>query len=286
MARKMILVSSPIRKNAKTGVATLTRETTIERVVQRFEDLVRSGQLKRGSRLPAEPKLAEMLGVSRTSLREALKGLVFLGLLRARAGDGTYLRPSLNSMASRHLQWMLLLEEVQYLELYELRQILEPVVAQLAARRATAADLDAMRNALAGMKRSIRHPEAFIRHEMEFHGAITRASRNRAIESMMQMMYGALSEGKHRVLPLVADLAGHCERHEHIFELIAGGDAARARQAIASDVRYAKSLLDRSLTAKKPEAARKQATRAGGTRPSEAAGTRAKTKRSKNANPS
>jgi GntR family transcriptional repressor for pyruvate dehydrogenase complex len=219
----------------------------MERVAQRIEDLVRSGELKRGSRLPSEPRLAKMLGISRASLREALKGLVFLGLLRARAGDGTYLQPSLSSMASRHLQWLLLLEEVQYLEVYELREILEPVVAQMAARRATTSDIEAMRAALTGMKKSIRRPEGFIRYEMEFHDAITRGSRNRAIQSMMKMMYGALSEGKHRVFPLVEDLAEHCRRHERIFHLIEAGEAALARRAIASDVRYAKALLESSL---------------------------------------
>lgn len=237
------------------------RQTIIERVAQRIEDLVRSGQLKRGSRLPSEPRLAKMLGISRASLREALKGLVFLGLLRARAGDGTYLQPSLTSMASRHLQWLLLLDEVQYLEIYELREILEPVVAQLAAQRATSADIEAMRVALAGMKNSVRKPETFIRYEMEFHDAITLGSRNRAIQSMMKMMYGALSEGKHRVLPLVGDLAEHCRRHEQIFQLIAEGEAALARRAIASDVRYAKSLLERSLLAPEKLSVRKSKTR-------------------------
>ena len=62
---------------------------------------------------------------------------------------------------------MLLVEEVKYAELYELREILEPAVAELAARRATPHDLEMMRSALGGMKSSTSRPEAFIRHEME-----------------------------------------------------------------------------------------------------------------------
>ncbi|HEY5380977.1 MAG TPA: FCD domain-containing protein [Acidobacteriaceae bacterium] len=216
-------------------------------VARRIESLVRSGDLTRGSRLPSEPRLAEMLDVSRASLREALKGLVFLGLLKARAGDGTYLQPSLSSMATRHLQWMLLLDEIKYLELYELREVLEPAVAALAARRATRDDLEQMRSALDGMKRAANDPRAFVEHEMDFHNAITRASKNGAIQSTMQMMYGAFSEGKHRVLPLVHDLARHCARHERIFRLIASGDATGARRAINNDVRYAESLLRQNL---------------------------------------
>ena len=223
------------------------KETVIEMVARRIEALVRSGELTRGSRLPSEPKLAGMLQVSRGSLREALKGLVFLGLLKARAGDGTYLQPSLTSMATRHLKWMLLLNEIRYLELYELRELLEPAAAGFAARRASREDLDNMRSALEGMMKSVHDPEAFVGHEMDFHGAITAASKNRALQSTMQMMYGALTEGRHRVLPLVHDLAKHCSRHEHIFRLISAGDATGARRAVAGDVKFAESLLRKNL---------------------------------------
>lgn len=237
----------PTRKSSILPFRPVERETVIEMVARRIESLVRSGDLGRGSRLPSEPRLAEMLQVSRASLREALKGMVFLGLLKARPGDGTYLQPSLTSMANRHLQWMLLLQEIKYLELYELREILEPAAAGLAAHRATRDDIEQMRSALEGMKRATGDPEAFILHEMEFHNAITRASKNAAMQSTMQMMYGALSEGRHRVLPLVHDLAQHCERHERIFHLIANHDAAGARRAVIADVKYAESLLQENL---------------------------------------
>jgi GntR family transcriptional repressor for pyruvate dehydrogenase complex len=236
-----------MRKSSTRTVQTSERETVIEMVARRIEALVRSGELTRGSRLPSEPQLAAMLQVSRGSLREALKGLVFLGLLKARAGDGTYLQPSLTSMASRHLQWMLLLNEIRYLELYELRELLEPAAAGFAARRASREDLELMRSALEGMKRSTLDPELFIRHEMDFHGAITSASKNGALQSTMQMMYGALSEGRHRVLPLVHDLKEHCARHERIFRLISEGDATGARRAVIGDVKFAESLLRKNL---------------------------------------
>ena len=221
----------------------------MDMVAQRIESLVRSGQLGRGSRLPSEPQLAQMLSVSRASLREALKGMMFLGLLKAKPGDGTYLQPTLSSMVSRHFQWMLLLQEVKYFELYELRQILEPAAAALAARRATPEDHQQMRAALAAMRAAIHDPVLFVRAEMEFHDAITQASKNAALTSTMRMMYGALAEGRHRVLPLVESLEKHCAHHEHIYNLIASGDAAVARRAIVADLKYAESLLRKDLKA-------------------------------------
>ncbi|MEO6924606.1 MAG: FCD domain-containing protein [Bryocella sp.] len=245
--RTILKTLSSISRSKARPAQAARRETVLERVARHIESLVRSGDLVRGSRLPSETRLAEMLQVSRASLREALKGMVFLGLLKARAGDGTYLQPSLSSMASRHLQWMLLLEEIKYLELYELRELLEPAAAALAARRATREDRERMRTALEGMKHSIDDAESFIRYELEFHDAITVASKNGALQSTMQMMYGALTEGRHITLPLVPDLSAHCVRHEHIFKLISAGDATGARRAVIVDVRFAESLLRKTL---------------------------------------
>ena len=83
--------SAPSRSKT---TSTKGAQTAIERVAQRLEDLVRAGDLRRGSRLRSEPRLAALLGVSRASLRKATKALVCMGLLKARAGDGTYLQPT------------------------------------------------------------------------------------------------------------------------------------------------------------------------------------------------
>lgn len=241
---------TPKRKApADFDVQPIQRESVMDMVARRIEALVRAGQLGRGSRLPSEPKLAEMLKVSRASLREALKGMMFLGLLKSRPGDGTYLQPSLSSMVSRHFQWMLLLQEIRYLELCELRQILEPAAAALAARRATREDHERMREALAAMRAAGDDQNLFVIAEMSFHDSILRAAKNAAIQTTMRMMYGALAEGRHRVLPLVKSLKKHCEHHERIYKLIVAGDATAARRAVAEDLKYAESLLRQDLTA-------------------------------------
>ncbi len=247
MSDKSARPKSATRKRVTLDLPPAQRETVMEMVAHRPETLVRNGQLGRGSRLPSEPRLAEMLKVSRASLREALKGLMFLGLIKSRPGDGTYLQPNLSSMVSGHFRWMLLLKEIKYLELYELRQILEPAAAALAARRATRADCERMRSALAGMRASVHDAEQFLHAEIEFHDAITQAADNAAIQSTMRMMYDALAEGRRRVLPLVSSLEEHCAHHERIYKLIAGGNATAARRAITEDLKYAESLLRAEL---------------------------------------
>ncbi len=236
-----------LRTYAAIRPAPVKRETVIETVARRFESLVRSGELKSGSRLPPEPELARMLQVSRSSLREALKGMVFLGIIKARPGDGTYIQPFSGRIVSKHFRWMLLLQEIKYLELYELRKVLEPEVAALAARRATKADLEQMEAAILGMKESVTDPEEFMRQEIEFHQRFAQASNNAAIQAMLQMMYDAIAEGRRRVLPLIEDMERHYLRHERIFRSIREHNAERARAAVIDDLRYAEGLLRKDL---------------------------------------
>ncbi len=223
------------------------RETVMETVARRIESLIRSGELRVGSHLPPEPKLAALLGVSRSSLREALKGLMFLGLIKARPGYGTYIQSSLGRVVSRHFQWMLLLHEIKYLEVYELREILEPDVAALAARRASKEDLQKMDAAIAGMKASFERPEQYMAYEMTFHEAFAHASKNAAVQTMLQMMYDALAEGRRRTLPLIDDFPRNYQRHQRILRAISRHDPAGARKAVLEDLKYAQALLRRDL---------------------------------------
>ncbi len=238
---------SAILERARTEPA--RSESVMDAVARRIESLIRSGELRVGSRLPPEPELAALLGVSRSSLREGLKGLMFLGLIKARPGHGTYIQSSLGRGAGRHFQWMVLLREVKYLELYELRKILEPTVAMLAGLRASPEDLEKMEAAIDGMEKSFGRPEQYMAYEMAFHEEMGRATKNAAIEMMLRMMYDALAEGRRRTLPLIADFRSNWLRHENIFRLIQRRKAGGARRAVAEDLKYAETLLRQDLEA-------------------------------------
>ncbi len=183
----------------------IQRETVMSMVAHKIEQLVRSGDLKAGDRLPSEPDLAQMLRVSRGSLREALKGLMYLGLIKSRAGDGTYIQSSLSRVLNQHFQWMILLDEVKHLEIYELRKIIEPDAAALAAKRATRSDIECLKAALDGLAEGRRNPELFRAFDIQFHDALAQASGNAAIQTTMRMLYHATSEARKAVLPFIDD---------------------------------------------------------------------------------
>lgn len=219
------------------------RETVMATVAHRIEQLVQNGNLRAGDRLPPEPQLAQMLQVSRGSLREALKGLMYLGLIKSRAGDGTYIQSSLSSVLKRHFQWMILLEEVKHLEVYELRKIVEPQAAALAAKRATRADIERLTAALDSMSQARGNPELFLASDIQFHDAFAQASGNAAIQTTMQMLYHATSEARKAVLPFIDDWDKHWRRHERVFTFIRNHKSGLAYKAVLEDLQYAEELL-------------------------------------------
>ncbi len=219
------------------------RETVMSMVAHKIEQLVRRGDLKAGDRLPSEPDLAQMLGVSRGSLREALKGLMYLGLIKSRAGDGTYIQSSLSRVLNQHFQWMILLDEVKHFEIYELRKIIEPHAAALAAKRATRADIECLKAALDGLAQGRGNPEAFHAFDIQFHDAFAQASGNAAVQMTMRMLYHATSEARKAVLPFIDDWDRHWQRHERVFAHIREHKPALARKAVLDDLHYAETLL-------------------------------------------
>jgi GntR family transcriptional regulator, transcriptional repressor for pyruvate dehydrogenase complex len=187
--------------------------------------------------------------VRRESVIEAVSSRIErLILSKARPGCGTYIQSSLGPAVGKQLQWMVLLQEVSYLELYELRKILEPDVAALAARRATKEDIACMEAAIRGMSVSFGSAEQYMAFEMSLHEKLAQASKNVAVEVMLQMMYGVLAEGRRRTMYLIENFESNFLRHERILRFVATRNASGAREAVLEDLEYAEALLRQDLT--------------------------------------
>src|SRR3954467_14529327 len=114
---------------------TVSREALPDRIVARLIALIIDRQLKAGDRLPPERELAAAMGVSRSSLREALRALTMLGVAEMRHGDGTYLTSLQPDVLMRPVSIVLALSESGLHELFEARKLVEPGLAELAAQR-------------------------------------------------------------------------------------------------------------------------------------------------------
>jgi GntR family transcriptional repressor for pyruvate dehydrogenase complex len=204
-----------------------------EQIVQQIEDSVLNGSLKPGDQLPAERELAQRLGVSRTAVREAVKALREKGLVEAYSGRGTFITDGTSQAARQSFDLMVKVgqqEGAPYLA--ELRLILEPGIAALAATRVTDEDLAGLQEAVAVMDRAQKDPAAFIEADLDFHLALAEAAANPLILSLIDSIVGLLREQRIKIF----NVAGGPQRgqfhHKRILDAMERRDPESARNAM------------------------------------------------------
>ena len=149
-----------------------------DEAILKIKDMILSGELGPGSRLPPEKELSDRLGLSRSSMREAVKALEVIRVLDVRRGDGTYVTSLEPRLLLEAMTFVTDLHDHQsILELFAVRRILEPAAAALAAARATEADVQSLRAGLAAVD-TTTSIEQLVAHDLEFHGAISIISGN------------------------------------------------------------------------------------------------------------
>ena len=204
-----------------------------EQIVQQIEGSILTGELSEGSQLPAERDLAKQFGVSRTAVREAIKALQEKGLVDAFPGRGTFVTNGTSNSMRRSLDRIIKSGETDggaYLA--EVREILEPEIAALAAIRATEQDLAAMREAIVVMDSAGPDSNAFIEADLDFHLALAEAAANPIVLSLIDSIVGLLREQRLRIFYIAGGpQRGQCH-HKHIFGAIERHDPQRARAAM------------------------------------------------------
>ena len=141
----------------------IQRNSVSQQVVDYVLDCIDRGELKQGDRLPGEREFAERLGISRVPLREAISALSALGIVEKRHGDGNYIAGFSPTILGRILHTYTVLDHSLAGDLFEARSVVEGAAARLAARNATAEDIDALRQEVDRMEADI---PAYIRGEL------------------------------------------------------------------------------------------------------------------------
>jgi GntR family transcriptional repressor for pyruvate dehydrogenase complex len=204
-----------------------------EQIVQQIEESILKGELTEGSQLPAERDLAKQFGVSRTAVREAIKALQEKGLVDAFPGRGTFVTNGTSNSMRRSLDRIIKSGEPDGLAyLVEVREILEPEIAALAAVRATDQDLAAMRESLDVMESARQDSDAFIEADLDFHLALAEAAANPIVLSLIDSIVGLLREQRLRIFRIPG--GPECGQHHHmrILEAIQRHDPQEARAAM------------------------------------------------------
>jgi DNA-binding FadR family transcriptional regulator len=210
---------------------TQTKRSLVDLALEELGQRLTSGTWAVGSRIPTEPELAEQLGISRNTVREAVRVLLYAGLLEVRQGDGTYVR-AITSPAEA----MRSISRASLREQLEVRAVLEESTARLAALRADEHDIAQIERCLAirGEQHQYQTADDFIARDMDFHLAIADACGNAALAELYRYFSRTVQLGiqfsiQDEALP-DPDLASH----QAIVTAIRNGDAVAAGQAAAA----------------------------------------------------
>jgi len=214
-----------------TPVAQAARTSVTDEAIGRIREMIVSGALHPGDRLPPEAELATSLGLSRTSLREAVRALSFLNVLDTRQGDGTFVS---NLGPGLLLDALALAVDLQrgeaLLDILRVRRILEPAATALAATRITPAQVAELRAMIPdGPARDVEH---LVDTDLGFHRAIARAGGNSVLVSLLDGLAGPTV--RLRVWRGLSE-AGSTDRtlfeHTAIIDALAAGDTELAHAA-------------------------------------------------------
>ncbi|MHB1533388.1 MAG: FadR/GntR family transcriptional regulator [Acidimicrobiales bacterium] len=225
----------------------IERSALFDQIAARLEELVLSGELKMGSKLPSEGALAIHFGVSRPVIREALAQLRERGLIETLNGNGTFVRqPDSEHLADvllRHLRFAMTDDESVIANLYEARTAVETMAAHLAATRASEQDRAAILGQLDAMRESRGDPASWTRADLGFHVAIAAGSRNPFLTALLtpltRIMEQSISESHSDPEAVMSGLASH----QAIWAAIQEGDGDAAAAAMRSHLADSRKRL-------------------------------------------
>jgi GntR family transcriptional regulator, transcriptional repressor for pyruvate dehydrogenase complex len=214
----------------------VTRRALHQQVAASLRALIIEGKLQRGDALPPERELAKQFGVSRATVREALRVLQLWGLVEARQGGGNYVRaPSLEHIVGPLSTIIEGNRELQD-ELMDARAIFEPAVCWLAAQRRTESDLAAIEAIVERQRQRVEQGELAVEEDSAFHLALAEATHNRVVPRLIQTINDLLLESRLRSLQTPDRPRRSLEGHVRIVAALRAGDAEAARRAMREHI--------------------------------------------------
>ncbi len=162
------------------------KQSTTGIITEKLIDLIRKRSLGPGDKLPPERELSEIMGVSRPSLREALKSLEMMSIITIRQGSGAYVNDLDPESVVEHLDIVFKLDDSLYHDLYKARRVLESAICRMAAENITEAELVEIERNIHISDEAVNDPQRFLQLDLELHDLILRASKNRILPVFIQ----------------------------------------------------------------------------------------------------
>jgi GntR family transcriptional repressor for pyruvate dehydrogenase complex len=240
-------VPGKIRSVVSEGQPPEVHEVRSEQVwsatVDHLRTLIDSGQLPAGSRLPAERTLCDQLGISRGSLRQALRVLDSIGYVHIRAGSGTYVRGHEN--IQRPLRSWFQEHEQLIEKLFDLRTTVEPTLAERLAYQHTHRVVSKLESNVSEMEQAAADGDMLrvIATDAEFHRVIAGKAGNDDVADLLRSVLSLVGEERRAALRLPGQIRKAVQEHRQILDAIRRSDAATAREAMLRHLRDAKNSV-------------------------------------------
>lgn len=212
-------------------MASINKKRLSDSVIEEIKRMIQSGELKEGDKLPNQNAFAAQLGVSRTSLREALNTLTRIGVIEQRPGYGTVLRSRIPTLFTDHLTPPFISDKQATIELIEARRFIEIGTAGLSVKNATPDQINEMGVLVKEMTRSLKEGriDDYIEQDVAFHFSIAKASHNRFLINLFVTIRGFMEQymrESFHLLPYM--LRRSLKFHQHIYQAIKGGGHSKA----------------------------------------------------------
>lgn len=214
-----------------------------ESVIEQIMELIKNNELEPGDKLPSERDLAEKLSISRGSLREAFRVLESRGLIKSKPGGGRFIREIREIDFTDTENIIMSLKKSSILELLEAREIFEVKIAEIAAQRATAEDIEVIEKALNRMNKEEVGDYKKTESDTEFHLAIARASHNFVFTNMTQLHLDLLKETREKTQQIPGRQEKRCQEHQAILQAIKEHDTKKAGEAMLQHLRNIREIV-------------------------------------------
>ena len=200
--------------------------------MQQFHSLIRRGVLQHGARLPSERSLAGQFKVSRSSVREAIRSLELQGLVVSRRGAGTFINTENLESVVALIATTLSSGDETLPEIFEVRHLLEPQIAAVAAQRASPEEIEQMEEILKGQQQQISRGQTGVDADTAFHFALASATHNSALVKVVSAVEDILRLSRDYSLQQPGRPQRSLASHRQILDMVEARDAEGAKQAM------------------------------------------------------
>jgi GntR family transcriptional repressor for pyruvate dehydrogenase complex len=218
------------------------RKMLYESVAQQIAELIANEKWLPGQRIPSERELAKHLGVSRTSIREALRGLQATGIIEIKLGEGTFVTAS-STENDPCAQIDSILKSANLLDIYDARECLETQIALFAADRASEQEVQYAETVLDAMVSAIDRGEAPAEQDQQFHKAIGQMTGNPVMLQLQAILLDKLDDHLRKSLSVESRARLAVIEHRKILEYIKDGEGLKAQKAMLAHLRNCEKVL-------------------------------------------